>query len=97
VLSEFGKLVVYALVGGGPVIINPLDLIAKRIVAKGFFLNHPDIEPKIPSALRECVPLVVSGAIHKPIAGIYPLTALREAVLHAQRGGKVLLQVAGAA
>jgi NADPH:quinone reductase-like Zn-dependent oxidoreductase len=57
VLSEFGTLVVYARVGGGPVMINPLDLIAKRIVAKGFFLNHPDTEAKIPSALRECVPL----------------------------------------
>jgi NADPH:quinone reductase-like Zn-dependent oxidoreductase len=97
VLSEFGTLVVYARVGGGPVMINPLDLIAKRIVAKGFFLNHPDTEAKIPSALRECVPLVASGAIRVPVAGIYPLAALREAVLHAQRGGKVLLQVAEAA
>jgi NADPH:quinone reductase-like Zn-dependent oxidoreductase len=97
VLSEFGTLVVYAFMGGGPVMINPLDLIAKRIVAKGFFLNHADIEAKIRSALRECVPLVASGVIHLPIAATYPLTALREAVLHAQRGGKVLLDVAGAA
>jgi NADPH:quinone reductase-like Zn-dependent oxidoreductase len=96
-LSEFGTLVVYAFMGGGPVMINPLDLIAQRIVVKGFFLNHPDIEAKIPSALRECVPLVASGAIRVPVAATYPLTALREAVLHAQRGGKVLLQVAGAA
>jgi NADPH:quinone reductase-like Zn-dependent oxidoreductase len=97
VLSEFATLVVYAFMGSGPVMINPFDLIAKRIVAKGFFLNYPDIEAKIPLALRECVPLVASGAIHVPVAGIYPLSALREAVLHAQRGGKVLLEVAGAA
>jgi NADPH:quinone reductase-like Zn-dependent oxidoreductase len=97
VLSEFGTLVVYAFMGGGPVMINPLDLIAKRILAKGFFLNHPDIEAKIPSALRECVPLVASGAIRVPVAATYPLTALREAVLHAQRGGKVVLDVAGTA
>jgi NADPH:quinone reductase-like Zn-dependent oxidoreductase len=95
-LSEFGTLVVYARLGGGSVMINALDLIAKRIVAKGFFLNNPDTEAKIPSALRECVPLVASGAIHVPVAGIYPLTTLREAVLHAQSGGKVLLEVAGA-
>ena len=82
--------------GAARLMINPLDLIAKRIVAKGFFLNHPDTEAKIPSALRECVPLVASGAIRVPVAGIYPLAALREAVLPlAQRGGKVLLQVAG--
>jgi len=92
-LSELGILVVYALMGGGPVMINPLDLIAKRVVVKGFFLNHPDIEPKIPAALRESVPLVASGAIKVPIAATYPLSSLREAVSHAGRGGKVLLDL----
>jgi hypothetical protein len=28
-----------------------------------------------------------------PIAATYPLSSLREAVLHAQRGGKVLLDL----
>jgi len=92
-LSEHGTFIVYALMGGGPVMINPLDLIAKRIVVKGFFLNHPDIEPKIPAALRESVPLVASGAIKVPIAATYPLSSLREAVSHAERGGKVLLEI----
>jgi NADPH:quinone reductase-like Zn-dependent oxidoreductase len=95
-LSELGIFVVYALMGGGPVVIDPLDLIVKRIVVKGFFLNHPDIEPKIPAALREAVPLVASGAIQVPIAGTYPLSSLREAILHVQRGGKVLLDLRGA-
>lgn len=94
-LSEGGIFVVYARMGGGPVVIDPLDLIAKRIVVKGFFLNHPDIEPKIPTALREAVPLVASGAIRAPIAGTYPLSSLHDAVLHAQRGGKVLLDLRG--
>jgi NADPH:quinone reductase-like Zn-dependent oxidoreductase len=94
-LSEHGLFVVYAYMGGGPVTINPFDLIVKRIVVKGFFLNHPDIEPKIEAALRETVPLVASGAIQVPIAATYPLSSLREAVLHAQRGGKVLLDLRG--
>jgi len=94
-LSEHGIFVVYAYMGGGPVAINPFDLIVKRIVVKGFFLNHPDIEPKIHAALRETVPLVASGAIQVPIAATYPLSSLREAVLHAQRGGKVLLDLRG--
>src|SRR5712671_3935184 len=94
-LSEHGIFVVYAYMGGGPVAINPFDLIVKRIVVKGFFLNHPDIEPKIHAALRETVPLVASGAIQVPIAATYPLSSLREAVLHAQRGGKVLLNLRG--
>ena len=91
----FGTLVVYAYMGGGSVVINPFDLIVKRIVVKGFFLNHPDIEPKIHAALRETVPLVASGAIQVPIAATYPLSSLREAILHAQRGGKVLLDLRG--
>ena len=81
--------------GGGPVVINPYDLIVKRIVAKGFFMNHPDIAPKIDAAVRDTVPLVASGAIQVPIAATYPLSSLREAVLHAQRGGKVLLDLRG--
>jgi len=91
-LSEHGIFVVYAFMGGGPVVI---DLIVKRVVVKGFFLNHPDIEPKIHAALRETAPLVASGAIQVPIAATYPLSSLREAVLHAQRGGKVLLDLRG--
>jgi NADPH:quinone reductase-like Zn-dependent oxidoreductase len=95
-LSEHGTFVVYAYMGGGPVVINPFDLIVKRVVVKGFFMNHPDIAPKVPAALRESVPLVASGAIHVPIAATYPLSSLREAVLHAKRGGKVLLDLGGA-
>ena len=94
-LTSQGTLVVYAVMSGQPVTIPALDLIAKQIVAKGFFLNHPDVEPKIPAALRETTPLVASGAIHTPVAATYPLEAFREAVAHAQRGGKVLFDIGG--
>src|SRR6058998_2113664 len=82
VLSESGTLVVYALMSGEPVTIVPFDLIAKRVVVKGFFLNHPDVELKIPGALRETAPLVASGVIRVPIAATYRLSAFREAVAH---------------
>ena len=95
VLSAHGIFVVYAYMGGGPVTINPFDLIVKRVIVKGFFMNHPDVEPKILAALRETVPLVASGAIQVPIAATYPPSSLRETVLHAQRGGKVLLDLRG--
>src|SRR2546422_6726567 len=95
VLSESGTLLVYALMSGERVTIAPLDLIFKRVIAKGFFLNHPDVELKIPNALRETAPLVASGVIRVPVAATYPLTASREAVVHAQRGGKVMFDVAG--
>ena len=63
---------------------------------QGIFLNHPDVELKIPGALRETAPLVASGSIRVPIAATYPLTDFREAVAHVQRGGKVLFDVDGA-
>ena len=50
---------------------------------------------KMPSALRETAPLVVSGVIRVPIAATYRLTAFREAVAHVQRGGKVMFDVEG--
>jgi NADPH:quinone reductase-like Zn-dependent oxidoreductase len=59
-------------------------------------LNHPDVELKIPSALRETAPLVASGVIRVPIAATYRLTAFREAVARVQRGGKVMFDVDGA-
>src|SRR5439155_6754820 len=87
-MSESGTLLVYALMSGEPVTLAPLDLIAKRVVVEGFFLNHPDVELKIPNALRETAPLVASGVIRVPIAATYRLTAFREAVAHVQRGGQ---------
>jgi NADPH:quinone reductase-like Zn-dependent oxidoreductase len=96
-LTARGVFVVYAYMGGGLVTINPFELIVKRVIAKGFFMNHSDIELRISAALREAAPLVASGAIQVPIAATYPLSSLREAVLHAQRGGKVLLDLRGTA
>jgi hypothetical protein len=38
--------------------------------------------------------LVAEDKLHFPIAGIYPLTAAREALRHALKGGKVLFEIA---
>jgi len=65
-----------------------LGLIAKRVLVQGCLLNHPDVESKIPNALRETAPLVASGVIRVPIAATCRLTASREAVAHVQRGGQ---------
>jgi len=32
--------------------------------------------------------------VHIPVAGTYPLSSIKKAVAHAQRGGKILLDVA---
>ena len=48
-------------------------------------------------AILDAIPAIVaSGVIRVPIAATYRLTAFREAVAHAQRGGKVMFDVDGA-
>jgi hypothetical protein len=38
--------------------------------------------------------MIASGRVHIPAAGTYPLSAIKDAVAHAQRGGKILLDIA---
>jgi hypothetical protein len=38
--------------------------------------------------------MIGSGQVHIPIAASYPLSSIKEAIAHAQRGGKILLNVA---
>jgi NADPH:quinone reductase-like Zn-dependent oxidoreductase len=37
--------------------------------------------------------MIASGAIHVPVAATYPLAAIKEAIGHVKRGGRVLLNV----
>jgi hypothetical protein len=39
--------------------------------------------------------MIASGRVHIPVAGTYPLSAIKDAVVHVQRGGKILLDVGG--
>jgi NADPH:quinone reductase-like Zn-dependent oxidoreductase len=38
--------------------------------------------------------MIASGQVHIPVAATYPLSAIKDAVAHAQRGGKILLDIA---
>jgi NADPH:quinone reductase-like Zn-dependent oxidoreductase len=58
-------------------------------------LGHPEIAAKIAPAVMQAATMIASGRVHIPVAGAYPLSSIKEAVAHAQRGGKILLDVAG--
>ena len=92
-LSSGGVLVAYAAASGEPMSVNALQLILKRLQIQGFFLGFFDHEKKVLPAMRAAAPLVASGALHLPVAAIYPLSRIREAVAHLLRGGKILLEV----
>ena len=54
-----------------------------------------DYRDKVVPVIREAAPLVADGALVVPVAGVYPLEHIQDAVQHLLRGGKILLKVAG--
>ncbi len=94
-LSPRGTLVSFAAMSGGPMSMSPLDVIFKPVTMRGFFLGHPEFAAKLAPAVVQAAEMIASGRLHIPVAGTYPLSSIKEAVAHAQRGGKILLDVAG--
>ena len=94
-LSPRGTLVSFAAMSWGPMSISPLDVIFKPVTMRGFFLGHPEFAAKLAPAVVKAAEMIASGRLHIPVAGTYPLSSIKEAVAHAQRGGKILLDVAG--
>jgi len=78
---------------GAPISLSPLDVIFKRITLKGFLLNDFDFASQVRPAIEQGARLIAEGRLHAPIAAVYPLSAIKDAVAHTMRGGKVLLQV----
>ena len=76
--------------------INPLDFIFKPLTMRGFWLGHPKVAAKIAPAIVQAATMIASGQVHIPVAATYPLSSIKDAVAHAQRGGKILLDVRGA-
>jgi NADPH:quinone reductase-like Zn-dependent oxidoreductase len=93
-LGRDGTLVAYAALGKAPIAISALALIFKRITVRGFFLSDREHAAKIAPLAVEAAELLRSGRLHAPVAATYPLSAIKDAVAHVQRGGKVLLDVA---
>jgi NADPH:quinone reductase-like Zn-dependent oxidoreductase len=62
---------------------------------RGFWLGHPEVAAKIVPAIAQAAAMIASGQVHIPVAATYPLSAIKDAVTHVQRGGKILLDVAG--
>jgi NADPH:quinone reductase-like Zn-dependent oxidoreductase len=94
-LSPRGTLVSFAAMSLGPMSISPLDVIFKRVTVQGFFLGHPEFSAKLAPAVVQAAEMIASGRLQIPVAGTYPLSSIKKAIAHAQRGGKILLDVAG--
>ena len=93
-LGRDGTLAAYAALAKAPIPISALALIFKRISVRGFFLSDPEHAPKMRPLILEAAELLRSGRLRAPVAATYPLSAIKDAVAHVERGGKVLLDVA---
>jgi NADPH:quinone reductase-like Zn-dependent oxidoreductase len=67
------------------------DLIGKRLNIHGFWMYYEEYLPKMRAALTEATKVVASGKLSLPITTTYKPSQIKEAIEHAQRGGKVLL------
>jgi NADPH:quinone reductase-like Zn-dependent oxidoreductase len=94
-LSDRGVLVTYAAEIGQPLSLDAHILIGKHLTVKGYFLGDFDHVSKVLPAQIEAAALVASGALRVPVAAVYPMTRIKEAVTHLLQGGKILLDVSG--
>ena len=94
-LSLHGALVIYAAMSEAPISISPLDAIFKDLTMRGFWLGHKESLAKSAPAMVQAAEMIASGRMQIPVAATYALSSIKEAVAHALRSGKILLDVAG--
>src|ERR1700722_10624894 len=92
VLAPGAHLVVYAWLSGVPIHVSQGDLIIKKLNIHGFWMYYDEYLPKIRSALTEATNVVASGGLILPFTATYTFSQIKEAVEHAERGGKILLE-----
>ncbi|MFP3569759.1 zinc-dependent alcohol dehydrogenase family protein [Paraburkholderia sp. SIMBA_030] len=94
VLSYNGTLVSYAFTSGELVTpVNVVDLHLRGIVVRGIYIDLPEYQPYTAEAIRESAELMARGELHLPVAAVYPLADYQQAVAHAIKGGKVLIDL----
>lgn len=91
VLGLDSHLVTYAVLSFQPMVINPVDVIFKRIKIHGFWMFLPQYLPKLQNTKIEAAKLIANGSMNVPIFQVYPLDQIAEAIAHTERGEKVLL------
>ncbi|MEE3064262.1 MAG: zinc-dependent alcohol dehydrogenase family protein [Actinomycetota bacterium] len=94
-LSDGGWLVSYSWARDEPMWVDTPILVAKHITVRGFFVGDFDYRDKVVPVIREVAPLVADGSLAVPVAAVYPLEQISDAVQNLLRGGKILLKVAG--
>ena len=95
-LGTNATMVSYATLGGDVVSsVSVLDIIFKDLTYRGFYLDKHEYDAAVPAIIAQTASLVATGDLHVPIAAIYALEDVCQAIEHVQRGGKALLEFKG--
>jgi NADPH:quinone reductase-like Zn-dependent oxidoreductase len=94
-LSPGGTLVLYYAVSMKPSLASFVDLVYRNVTIRGFWFANPAFHasPKLMEAINTGAGLIAEGKLQMPVAATYPLVEAKEAIAHAQRGGKVLFKI----
>ncbi len=94
-LALGGTLVVYSAVSRKPGLASVVDIVFRNVAIRGFWLYSQEFRdsPKVVEAIKTGARLIAEGKLHMSVAATYPLIAAKEAIAHAQRGGKVLFKI----
>ncbi|MDB5527289.1 MAG: alcohol dehydrogenase [Devosia sp.] len=95
-LANGGTLVSYGAMSNSALSLNPADVVFKQLKVKGLFLGDPAHVASFLALIKEGARLIAAGKLNVPVAAIYPLSAIKQAIAHVQKGGKVLLDIKAA-
>lgn len=95
IVSPDGVVVVYAVASQAPISASPFDLMLKAVSIRGFFMGLARYADKLRPILEQAATMIADREVQIPVAAVYPLSSIKEAVQHAERGGKVLLAIGG--
>ena len=91
-VSQGGALVSYSFSSGEVSIKTDLrPVLRKGLSLHAFYQARPQYSNQIPTLLRQAAAFVLGGQLKQPVSEIYPMSRIADAVEHAIRGGKVLL------
>jgi len=91
-----GLVLNYGLLSGDPATLSPTDLLFRQVSLRGFWLKawlRGKDMARVREIYNQLAAMAQAGEIPAPIAGMYPLSAFRDALAHASGGareGKIL-------
>lgn len=90
-LGSGGRVVNYGLLSGEACQVSGVDLVFRGVQLRGFWLAHwfqTTPREQVAAAFGELIELLSAGELTTPVEATYPLSQIREALVHAARGGR---------